>query len=95
VGRGEADRISIRLAAHLSVRSFTFRKIYGPRGKEVTEGCRKLHNEDLYDLYSSKMTLIFMVFKLKHRKLVLRAAYFGEEKCVRSFVGRREKERDH
>jgi len=95
VGRGEAGRISIRLAAYLSVHSFTFRKIHGPRGKEVTEGCRKLHNEDLYDLYSSKVTLVFIVFRLKHRKLVLRAAYFGEEKCIRSFVGRGEKEKDH
>jgi hypothetical protein len=28
------------------------KKIFGPR-KEVTEGCIKLHNEELHNLYSS------------------------------------------
>jgi hypothetical protein len=29
------------------------RRIFGPRGSEVTEGCKKLHNGELRDLYSS------------------------------------------
>jgi hypothetical protein len=29
------------------------RKIFGPRRDEVTGGWRKLHNEELHDLYSS------------------------------------------
>jgi hypothetical protein len=29
------------------------RRIFGPRRDEVTEGWRKLHNEELRDLYSS------------------------------------------
>jgi len=53
--RGEACAISIRLATHLSVCSFPFRKNYGPKGKEVRERWGKLHNEDLHDLCSSKV----------------------------------------
>jgi hypothetical protein len=30
------------------------RRIYGPNRKEVPEGLRKLHNEDLRNLYSSE-----------------------------------------
>jgi hypothetical protein len=29
------------------------RRIFGPKGDEVTEEWRKLHNEELRDLYSS------------------------------------------
>jgi hypothetical protein len=29
------------------------RKIFGPKRDEVTGECRRLHNEELYDLYSS------------------------------------------
>jgi hypothetical protein len=29
------------------------RKIFGPKRDEVTGECRKLHNEELHDLYSS------------------------------------------
>jgi hypothetical protein len=29
------------------------RRIFGPRRDEVTRGCRKLHNEELNNLYSS------------------------------------------
>jgi hypothetical protein len=28
-------------------------KIFGPKGDEVTEELRRLHNKELYDLYSS------------------------------------------
>jgi hypothetical protein len=29
------------------------RRIFGPKRDEVTEGWRKLHNEELHDLYTS------------------------------------------
>jgi hypothetical protein len=29
------------------------RRIFGPKRDKMTEGCRKLHNEELRDLYSS------------------------------------------
>jgi hypothetical protein len=30
------------------------RRIFGPERDEVMGGCRKLHNEELHDLYSSR-----------------------------------------
>jgi len=33
------------------------RKIPGPKREEVAGGWRKLHNEELYDLYSSRNTI--------------------------------------
>jgi hypothetical protein len=30
------------------------RRIFGPKRDDVTEGCRKLHNEVLRDVYSSR-----------------------------------------
>jgi hypothetical protein len=33
--------------------SRVLRRIFGPKGDEVTGGWRKLHNEELRDLYSS------------------------------------------
>jgi hypothetical protein len=33
------------------------RRIFGPRREEVTEGWRKLHNEELHNVYSSLSTI--------------------------------------
>jgi hypothetical protein len=33
------------------------RRIFGPRRDEVSEGLRKLHNEELHNLYSSPRTV--------------------------------------
>jgi hypothetical protein len=33
--------------------SRVLRRIFGPKREEVTGGWRKLHNEELHDLYSS------------------------------------------
>jgi hypothetical protein len=30
------------------------RRIFEPKRKEVAGGCRRLHNEDLHDLYASQ-----------------------------------------
>jgi hypothetical protein len=38
------------------------RRIFGPKRDEVTEGWRKLHNEELHDLYSSP--IIIRIIKL-------------------------------
>jgi hypothetical protein len=37
-----------------------FRRIYGPNRDEVTGDWRKLHNEDLHNLYSSPSIIIMM-----------------------------------
>jgi hypothetical protein len=36
------------------------RKIFGPKRDEVTEEWRKLHNEELRDLYSSPSVVIII-----------------------------------
>jgi hypothetical protein len=36
------------------------RRIFGPKRDEVTQGCRKLHNEELNDLYSSPSIIRIM-----------------------------------
>jgi hypothetical protein len=33
------------------------KRIFGPKGDEVIGGCRKLHNEELHNLYSSPSTI--------------------------------------
>jgi hypothetical protein len=37
--------------------NMVLRKIFGPKRDEVTGECRKLHNEELRDLYSSPSTI--------------------------------------
>jgi len=34
------------------------RKIFGPKKVKVREDCRRLHNEELYDLYSSQKLIL-------------------------------------
>jgi hypothetical protein len=41
------------------------RKIFGPKRDEVTGEWRKLHNEELRDLYSSPSTSIIRIKKSK------------------------------
>jgi hypothetical protein len=36
------------------------RRIFGPKSDEVTEGCRRLHNEELHNLYSSPNVIRMM-----------------------------------
>jgi hypothetical protein len=36
------------------------RRIFGPKRDEVTEGCGKLHNEELRDFYSSPIVIRIM-----------------------------------
>jgi hypothetical protein len=36
------------------------RRIFGPKRDEVTRGWRKLHNEELHDLYSSSSIIRMM-----------------------------------
>jgi hypothetical protein len=42
------------------------RRIFGPKGDEVTGEWRKLHNEELHDLYSSpSIVRIIMVRRMR------------------------------
>jgi hypothetical protein len=54
------------------------RRIFGPKGDEVMGGWRKLHNEELRDLYFS-LSIITMI-KSKRMRWVGRVARMGEKR---------------
>jgi len=56
------------------------RKIFGPRRDEVTGEWRRLHNEELNDLYSSPN--IVRVMKSRRMRWAGHVARMGEEKGV-------------
>jgi hypothetical protein len=56
------------------------RRIFGMKGDEVTGGWRKLHNEELHNLYSSA-SIIGMI-KSRRMRWGARSTNGGEEECV-------------
>jgi hypothetical protein len=55
------------------------RRIFGPKRNEVTGGWRKLHNEDLHNLYASPSIIIM----IKSRRIRWACSTNGvEEKCI-------------
>jgi hypothetical protein len=56
------------------------RRIFGPKRDEVTGGWRKLHNEELHDLYSSPS--IVRVIKARRMRC---GAHGGGEGCIQHF----------
>jgi hypothetical protein len=57
------------------------RRIFGPKRDEVTGRWRKLHNEELRDLYSSRG--IIRIIKSRRMRWAWHVARIGEkEKCV-------------
>ena len=69
------------------------RRIFGPRRDEVTAEWRRLHNEELNDLYCSPN--IVWVIKSRRMRLAGHVARMGEERgYIGSWWGNR-KERDH
>ena len=68
------------------------RRIFGPRREEVTGEWRRLHNEELNDLYSSPNTV--RVIKSRRMKWAGHVARMGEERGVYSvLVGKPEGKR--
>jgi hypothetical protein len=59
------------------------RRIFGPKRDEVTGGWRKLHNEELHDLYSSPS--IVRVIKAKRMRWAGHVARIGEVRAHTTF----------
>jgi hypothetical protein len=65
------------------------RRIFGPKKDEATGEWRRLHNEELNDLYSSPN--IIQVIKSRRMRWVGRVAHMGEKRgAYRILVGRPE-----
>jgi hypothetical protein len=56
------------------------RRIFGPKRDEVTGGWRKLHTEELRDLYSSPS--IIRIIKSRRMRWAGHVARMGEKKCI-------------
>ena len=67
--------------------NMVLRRIFGPRRDEVTGEWRRLHNEELNDLYSSRN----IVWVIKSRRWAGHVARMGEERgAYRVLVGKPE-----
>jgi hypothetical protein len=65
------------------------RRIFGPKRDEVTGEWRKLHNEELHDLYSSP--IIIRIIKAKRMKWAVHVARMEEKRnAYRLLVGKPE-----
>jgi len=86
---------SLALREELRLRVFenrVLRRIFGPKRDEVTGEWRKLHNEDLYNLYCSPN--IVWVIKSKRMRWAGHVARMGERRGVyRVLVGKPEGKR--
>jgi hypothetical protein len=60
---------------------------------EVTGGWRKLHNEELHNLYSSSS--IIRIIKSRSMRWVRHVARMGEKRDHKGFSWENQKERDH
>jgi hypothetical protein len=63
------------------------RGIFGPKRDEVTGGWRKLHNEELHNLYSSP-SIIRMMKSRRMRWAGHVARMGGEEECIYDIGGK-------
>jgi len=84
----------VREERRLSVfENVVLRRIFGPRRDKVSGEWRRLHNEELNDLYSSPN--IVWVMKLRRMRWAGHVARMGEERgFIGSWWGNR-RERDH
>jgi hypothetical protein len=56
------------------------RRIFGPKRDEVTGDWRKLHNEELHNLYSSPD--VIRMIKSRRMSWAGHVARMGEEECI-------------
>jgi hypothetical protein len=68
------------------------RRIFGLKRDEVTGGCRKLHNEELHNLYS--LPSIIRILKSKRMRWAVHLAKIGEKRNAYSILmGKPERKR--
>ena len=61
-------------------------RIFGPNRDEVTEKWRKLHNEELIDLYSSH-NIVRVIKSRRNEMSGARSAYEAKERRIYGFGG--------
>jgi hypothetical protein len=69
------------------------RRIYGTKREEVKGGQRKLHNEDLHNIYFSKG--IIKLIKSRMTKCFGHVESMGEIKMLKKFFGKPQGRRQH
>jgi hypothetical protein len=69
------------------------RRIFGPKRDEVTRECRKLHNEELRNLYSSPN--IIRTIKSRRMRWMGHVARIGRRGMHIGYMWGSQKERDH
>ena len=82
----ETWSLTLREERRLRVFDNTVLRIFRPKRDEVTRDWRKLHNEELNDLYSSPN--IIRVIKSSRMRWAGHVAHMGgEERCIQRFDG--------
>jgi hypothetical protein len=66
------------------------RRIFGPKGDEVTGGWRKLYNEELHKLYSSPYTIRMIKSRTMRRRAGHVARMVANRLGYKTFVGKPE-----
>jgi hypothetical protein len=63
--------------------SRALRRVFGPKREEVAGGWRRLHNEEIHNLYPSPN--VISVIKSRRMRLAVHIAYRRDEKCIQYF----------